>query len=125
MEELRRELYEEELAADVRRREVEELSRKMKQMVELRNAAAEARKLREEKILAEKKEEEEYRQQLMGKFSEDERLEQMVTQKRRQREREHRKVVEQMIIDRRCLRAQERERDQKMLDCFDEETKRR
>jgi hypothetical protein len=61
----------------------------------------------------------------MGKFSADERLEQLAHQKRRQREREHRKTVEQMIIDRRCLRAQEREREQKMLDCFDEETKRR
>lgn len=61
----------------------------------------------------------------MGKFSDDERLEQMATQKRRQREREHRKIVEQMIIDRRCLRAQEREREQVQLDCFDSETSRR
>lgn len=61
----------------------------------------------------------------MNKFSEDEKLEQMAYQKRRQREREHRKIVEQMIIDRRCLHAQEREREQTVLDCFDEETKRR
>jgi len=61
----------------------------------------------------------------MGKFAADERLEQMATQKRRQREREHGKIVEQMIVDRRCLRAQEREREQQTLDCFDEETRRR
>lgn len=61
----------------------------------------------------------------MDKFAEDDRLEQLGYQKRRQREREHRKQVEQMIAERRCLRAQEKEKDQHVLDCFQKETERR
>ena len=61
----------------------------------------------------------------MAKFAEDERLEQMSLAKRRQREREHRKKVEEMIIERRALRAGEKEREQAAMFCFNEETGRR
>lgn len=125
IEELRQELLEEELKADFRQKELDDLAKRQKQMAELKAAADEAQNLRAERIAFEKKEEDEYRRQLMEKFAEDERLEQLGYQKRRQREREHRKQVEQMIAERRCLRAQEKEKDQHVLDCFNQETTRR
>ncbi|CAL8125771.1 unnamed protein product [Orchesella dallaii] len=125
IEELRQELREEELAAELRQRELDDLARKQRQVIELKAAAEEAIRMREDRLEFERKEEEEYRKQLMEKFAEDERLELMSYQKRRQREREHRKQVEQMIAERRCLRAQEKEKDQHVLDCFNMETERR
>jgi hypothetical protein len=62
---------------------------------------------------------------LVAKFAEDDRLEQMGNEKRRRKEIEHRKKVEEMILERRALKAQERERDQESRHCFDEETSRR
>ncbi len=63
--------------------------------------------------------------QLIEKFAEDERLEQMGNQKRRQREIAHRKKVEEMILERRALKAQLRERQLEARNCFDEESQRR
>lgn len=125
IEELRQELLEEELKAELRQRELDDIAKKQKQMAELKAAAEEAIRLREERLAFEKKEEDDYRKQLMEKFAEDDRLEQMSYQRRRQREREHRKQVEQMIAERRCLRAQEKEKDQHVQDCFNQETDRR
>lgn len=45
--------------------------------------------------------------------------------KRRQREREHRLKVEEMIIERRAQRAQEREKQLAARQCEEEEEKRR
>jgi len=125
LDELRRELYEEEMAEDVRRKEAEAVAKKCQQMIELKAAAEEARQLRAEKLADEKKEEEDYRKQLMNKFAEDEKLEQLSNSRRRQREIEHRKKVEEMIAERRARKAQEREKEQASRHCFDEETKRR
>ena len=61
----------------------------------------------------------------MAKFAEDERLEMLSKQKRWEKEREHRKKVEEMIIERRARRAMEKEKEQATRNCFDEETKRR
>jgi len=63
--------------------------------------------------------------QLTEKFAEDDRLEQMSYTKRRQREIAHRKKVEEMILERRALKAQLRERELEARNCFDEETQRR
>lgn len=125
LEELRQELLEEELKAENRQKDLDEIAKKQRQVEELRKAAEEAIKLREEKKAAEKKEEEEYRKQLMAKFAEDDKLELMGDHKRRMRERQHGRQVEQMIAERRCLRAQEKERDQHVLECFNLEEQRR
>ena len=61
----------------------------------------------------------------MEKFAEDERLELMGNNKRRQREIAHRKQVEEMILERRALKAQRRERELLARNCFDEESQRR
>ncbi|CAG7834758.1 unnamed protein product [Allacma fusca] len=125
LEELRRELYEEELAEEVRRKETEDAAAKYRQMIELQEAEKEAKRLRAAKLEAERKEMEEYRKQLTAKFAEDEKLELLSNQKRREKERDHRKKVEEMIIQRRGQRAEEREREQAAYQCFDEETRKR
>lgn len=49
---------------------------------------------------AEKEEEEEFRQQMMAKFAEDDRLELLNAQKRRMKQLEHRRTVEKLIEER-------------------------
>ena len=61
----------------------------------------------------------------MAKFAEDERLEQLSNQKRRERECEHRRIVQRMINERRAIKAQEREKQLEARHCFEEETARR
>ena len=56
---------------------------------------------------------------MMAKFAEDERLEQLSNQKRRQKEREHRKRIEEMILERRARKADEREREQAITKCLE------
>ena len=46
-------------------------------------------------------EEEAFRQQMLAKFAEDDRIEQMNAQKRRMKQLEHRRAVEKLIEDRR------------------------
>lgn len=48
-----------------------------------------------------KEEEEAFRQALLAKFAEDDRIEQMNAQKRRMKQLEHRKEVEKLIEERR------------------------
>ena len=50
---------------------------------------------------AEKEEEEAYRQMMMAKFAEDDRIEQMNAQKRRMKQLEHKRAVEKLTEDRR------------------------
>ena len=57
--------------------------------------------MKERKRQAEKEEEEEFRQQMMAKFAEDDRLELMNAQKRRMKQLEHRRAVEKLIEERR------------------------
>jgi hypothetical protein len=53
-------------------------------------------RLKAERAAEEKRLEEDFKQKLMQKFAEDERLEQMNAQKRRMRELEHRREVERL-----------------------------
>ena len=57
--------------------------------------------MKERKRQAEKEEEEEFRQQMIAKFAEDDRLELMNAQKRRMKQLEHRRAVEKLIEERR------------------------
>lgn len=54
---------------------------------------------------AEKEEEDAFRNSMMAKFAEDDRIEQMNAQKRRMKQLEHRREVEKLIEDRRRQRA--------------------
>lgn len=53
---------------------------------------------------AEKEEEEAFRKMMMAKFAEDDRIEQMNSQKRRMKQLEHKREVEKLIEDRRRQR---------------------
>ena len=65
------------------------------------------RKLKEERMAEEKRIEDEFKQKLMQKFAEDERLEQMNAQKRRMREQEHKREIERLWLEKLAIyRAQ-------------------
>lgn len=112
-----------EMEMEMRRREEEEELINMLQQEELeakRRAEDEGRKLKAERAKADmiaanqhqmrlkaereeafKREEEEFRQRMMAKFAEDDRLEQMNAQKRRLRLAEHSREVQRMVDDKR------------------------
>lgn len=64
MEGIRQELLEEEVTAELRRKELEDLEKRHRQMLELRAAAEQAIRLRQERLAFEKKEEDDYRKQV-------------------------------------------------------------
>jgi hypothetical protein len=53
-------------------------------------------------------EEEQHRQQMLAKFAEDDRIEQMNAQKRRMKQQEHKRAVEELLMKRREHYAQDR-----------------
>jgi hypothetical protein len=110
MERVRTDFYQEEQAERARLQEKEDIERKLRMRMQLREAHEFQHKLKEERSQAEQREEEEFRQRMLAKFAEDERLEQMNAQKRRMRELEHRRMIERMITERREQRTQERAR---------------
>lgn len=60
-------------------------------------------KLKEEREAAQKREEEEFRQKMMEKFAEDDRIEQLNAQKRRMKVQEHRREVERLVEEKRMM----------------------
>ena len=60
---------------------------------------------------AEQQEEDEFRRQMLAKFAEDDRLEQMNAQKRRMGQLQHKRAVEQLIEDRRKQFEADRQRE--------------
>jgi len=76
-------------------------------------------RLKAERAAEEKRLEEDFKQKLLAKFAEDERLEQMAQQKRRMRELEHRREVERLWQEKLIIYREQRaielaEREQKM-----------
>ena len=62
------------------------LEAQIRQRLALQQAHRDYQKIKAERVQAEKEEEEEYRRQLMAKFAEDDRIEQMTAQKRRMKQ---------------------------------------
>lgn len=58
-------------------------------------------RLKAEREQAQRDEEQRFREEMLAKFAEDDRLEQMNAQKRRMKQLEHRRAVERLIEDRR------------------------
>ena len=76
-------------------------------------------RLKAERAAEEKRLEEDFKQKLLAKFAEDERLEKMAQQKRRMRELEHRREVERLWQEKLIIYREQRaielaEREQKM-----------
>ncbi|CAF1019183.1 unnamed protein product [Rotaria sordida] len=108
---IRQELYLEEQEQTIRRRERDEIETRIRQRLELqreRNEQIQFKRLRDIEI---KQHEEKFRQQLMTKFAEDDRIEQMNAQKRRMKQIEHKKAVDALLEERRCQIAIDKQRD--------------
>lgn len=67
----------------------------------MERAYQDAMAFKEMKMQAEKEEEEDFRREMMAKFAEDDRIDQMNAQRRRMKQLEHKREVEKLIEDRR------------------------
>ncbi|KAM9275372.1 meiosis-specific nuclear structural protein 1 [Morus bassanus] len=101
LEKVRQELYLEEQAETERQKEMAEIEKRMRQRLDLRQTYEEQFALKKVAQQAIQEEEEAFRQQMLAKFAEDDRIEQMNAQKRRMKQLEHRRAVEKLIEDRR------------------------
>lgn len=101
MERLRQELYLEEQEEASRKAEVEEMQTLLRQRVELRQAHDQQMAYKQARLESEKTEEEIFRQQMLTKFANDDRIELLNAEARRRKHIEHRRAVEQLIDERR------------------------
>ncbi|XP_010074952.1 PREDICTED: meiosis-specific nuclear structural protein 1, partial [Pterocles gutturalis] len=101
LEQIRHELYLEEQAETERKKEMAEIEKRTRQRLDLRQTYEEQLALKKIVRQAMQEEEEAFRQQMLAKFAEDDRIEQLNAQKRRMKQLEHRRAVEKLIEDRR------------------------
>ncbi|KAM6426149.1 meiosis-specific nuclear structural protein 1 isoform 2-T2 [Liasis olivaceus] len=111
LEQIRAELHFEEQAEEERKKEMEEVEKKIRQRIELRNSYEEQLASRKVLLQALKEEEEAFRQAMLAKFAEDDRIEQMNAQKRRMKQLEHRREVEKLIEERHKQFVADKERE--------------
>ena len=79
----------------------EEMEKRIRQRLEIQQTCQQQMAFKELRRQAEKEEEEAFRQMMMAKFAEDDRIEQMNAQKRRMKQLEHKRAVEKLMEDRR------------------------
>lgn len=101
MERLRQELYLEEQEEASRTAEKEEMEKLLRQRIELRISHAEQVAYKRARREAENAEEEIFRQQMLAKFANDDRIEFLNAETRRRKQLDHRRAVEQLIQERR------------------------
>jgi hypothetical protein len=89
--------------------EAAEAERKRQVREELQAAKDFQLRLKAERAAEEKRLEDEFKEKLMAKFAEDERLEQMNAQKRRMRELEHKREIERLWQERLAVYNAQRE----------------
>jgi len=109
LEILRNELHGEELEAKSRRREEMVMRKKLEDREEMKNAYVFQMRMKEEKASKAREEEDAIREQLMVKFAEDDRIEQMNEQKRRMKVQEHKREAERLVALRRDMYEQTRQ----------------
>eukprot|EP00405_Crypthecodinium_cohnii_P019700 CAMPEP_0206476006 /NCGR_PEP_ID=MMETSP0324_2-20121206/34440_1 /ASSEMBLY_ACC=CAM_ASM_000836 /TAXON_ID=2866 /ORGANISM="Crypthecodinium cohnii, Strain Seligo" /LENGTH=466 /DNA_ID=CAMNT_0053951517 /DNA_START=78 /DNA_END=1478 /DNA_ORIENTATION=- len=109
MEHLRNELHFEELEAASRQRHEMQIRKKLEDKEEMKNAYVDQMRAKEERLAKQREEEDLIRQQLMKKFAEDDRIEQMNEQRRRMRVEAHKKEAQRLIELRREMYEQQRE----------------
>mmetsp|Transcript_46710 Transcript_46710/g.104995 ORF Transcript_46710/g.104995 Transcript_46710/m.104995 type:complete len:475 (+) Transcript_46710:41-1465(+) len=109
LEQLRNDLHQEELEAEMRRREEIQVRKKLEDREEMKNAYLFQMKMKEEKARAAAEEEEKIRAQLLKKFAEDDRIEQMNEHKRRMKVEAHKREAQRLIELRREMYEQDRE----------------
>ncbi|XP_053898524.1 meiosis-specific nuclear structural protein 1 [Malaclemys terrapin pileata] len=118
LEQVRQELYLEEQAEADRKREMAEMEKRIRQRLELRQTYEAQLAFKKIVLQALQEEEEAFRQKMLAKFAEDDRIEQMNAQKRRMKQLEHRKAVEKLIEERhkQFLADKERELEERQLE---------
>lgn len=84
------------------------MEEKIQQRLMMQQAYQDAITVKEMRRQGEKEEEEAFRNMMMDKFAEDDRIEQMNAQKRRMKQLEHRREVEKLIEYRRRQREAEK-----------------
>lgn len=77
------------------------MEKRIRQRLELQQTRQEMMAFKQMRKQAEKEEEEAFRTMMMAKFAEDDRIEQMNAQKRRMKQLEHKRAVENLLEDRR------------------------
>ncbi|KAM8804412.1 meiosis-specific nuclear structural protein 1 [Eudromia elegans] len=118
LEQVRQELHQEEQAEMERKKEMAEIEKRIRQRIDLRQTYEEQFALKKIVQQAMQEEEEAFRQEMLAKFAEDDRIEQMNAQKRRMKQLEHRRAVEKLIEDRhkQFLADKEREFEERQLE---------
>lgn len=111
MEQVREELYLEEQEQAVRHKERAEFERKVRQRLEMQQEHFEQVQFKAMREEAERAEEEKIKNQMLEKFAADDRIEQMNAQKRRMKQLEHKRQVENLLEDRRHRLNIEKQRE--------------
>jgi hypothetical protein len=109
LEEIRQELALEQEEEKARMHEQWSREKLQRQRLELQQDEMIQRQAREDQKRKVAEDEERFRQQVLAKFAEDERLELMSEQKRRMRQLEHKRAVEQLLQERRLAAQRQRE----------------
>jgi len=108
MEALRNELVIQETEERILLKEKEKLERAVQQRLDIALANEYQRQLKGIRRDEEKREEDEFRRAMLDKFAEDDRLDQMNAQKRRQKQLDHRREIERLLEERRAKYEAER-----------------
>jgi hypothetical protein len=96
LDNLREELHTEEQEAKARRKDQDNVEKRSRQMQQMKDAEVKDRQMKADRRQDEAKLEEEYKTNMLTKFAQDSKLEQMIQSKRRMKELEHKKEVEKM-----------------------------
>lgn len=110
MEDIRQELALEEQEEKIRRQEIEAAERKLRQQLLAQKEVEVQRNFRAHQRQRELEEEEQIKAQMLAKFAEDDRIEQMNAQKRRMKLLEHKRAAEELLRQRR--EAIQRQKDE-------------
>ena len=102
MENLRNDLVMEEREEAMRIKEKEQYERRIQERLDMMKANEEQQIIKAARAEALQEEEEKFREQMLAKFAEDDRIEQMNAQKRRMKQADHRREVERLIDARRA-----------------------
>lgn len=113
MERLREELVFEEQEAKRRQADQAEAEKKQRMKEELLKGEEDWKRAKAERLRKEAEEEEKFKQQILAKFAEDDRIEQMSQQKRRMKVAEHMREAEKLMAERRAAKEREAEEERR------------
>eukprot|EP00316_Scyphosphaera_apsteinii_P001161 CAMPEP_0119342570 /NCGR_PEP_ID=MMETSP1333-20130426/104971_1 /TAXON_ID=418940 /ORGANISM="Scyphosphaera apsteinii, Strain RCC1455" /LENGTH=550 /DNA_ID=CAMNT_0007354803 /DNA_START=49 /DNA_END=1702 /DNA_ORIENTATION=+ len=111
MERLRNELMIQETEENILMKEKEKMERAIQQRLDVALANEYQRQLKAIKREEEKKEEDAFRAAMLDKFAEDDRIDMLNAQKRREKQIEHRREIERLLEDRRARFEEERAKE--------------